>query len=328
MDDVRNTHIPESRLLLFRLWQHRGKGRGMRQGMGMGTGTGNRFSPELRQRLWCAARNEITEHMIYQHVAGRMQSGTNREVLERIAAQEKGHYEQWRAILGEDVAPSWWKVRLYSMLARFFGLSFSLRLMEKGESLSGKVYGEIGKDIPEALAVMEDEQRHEQELLGLINEKMLQYVSSFVLGLNDALVELTGALAGLTLALQETRLIASVGLITGIAAALSMSAAEYLSTKEEKGKNALQAGAITGITYLITVILLILPYFFVSNAVIALLITIFIALIIIFLFTFYTSVARRLPFGRRFLEMAAISLGVATVNFFIGFAVKQTFGVE
>jgi len=153
-------------------------------------------------------------------------------------------------------------------------------------------------------------------------------VSSFVLGLNDALVELTGALAGLTLALRETHLIAAVGLITGIAAALSMSAAEYLSTKEEEGKNALQAGTITGIAYLVTVILLILPYFFISNALLALSITLIIALIIIFLFTFYTSVARRLPFGRRFLEMAAISLGVATVNFFIGFAVKQAFGVE
>jgi len=266
--------------------------------------------------------------MIYQRVAGHMCPGPNREVLERIASQEKNHYERWREMLGEDVAPSRWKVRFYAALARFLGLSFSLRMMEKGESLAEQVYEEIGKDIPEALSVMEDEQKHEQELLGLINERMLQYVSSFVLGLNDALVELTGALAGLTLALQETRLIASVGLITGIAAALSMSAAEYLSSKEEEGKNALQAGVITGITYLITVILLILPYFFVSNAVIALLITLVIALIIIFLFTFYTSVARRLPFGRRFLEMAAISLGVATVNFFIGFAVKQMFGVE
>ena len=55
-----------------------------------------------------------------------------------------------------------------------------------------------------------------------------------VLGLNDALVELTGVLAGLTLALRETRLIAMAGLITGIAASLSMAASEYLSTKTEE----------------------------------------------------------------------------------------------
>ena len=325
---MRNAHLRESRPLWFHPQQHRGGGRGMGQGMGMGMGMRKNFPPQLQHKLRNAARNEITEHMIYRRVAGRMRHGSNREILERIAAQEKNHYEQWRAMLGEDVAPSWWKVRLFSLLARFLGLSFSLRLMEKGESLAGQVYGEIGKDIPEALEVMEDEQRHEQELLGLINERVLQYVSSFVLGLNDALVELTGALAGLTLALRETHLIATVGLITGIAAALSMSAAEYLSTKEEKGKNALQAGAMTGVAYLITVILLIMPYFFISNAIAALCATLAIALIIIFCFTFYISVARRIPFGQRFLEMAAISMGVATINFFIGFAVKQWFGIE
>ena len=60
-----------------------------------------------------------------------------------------------------------------------------------------------------------------------------RYTGSIVLGLNDALVELTGALAGLTLALQDTKLIALTGSITGIAAALSMGASEYLSTKSE-----------------------------------------------------------------------------------------------
>ena len=43
-----------------------------------------------------------------------------------------------------------------------------------------------------------------------------------VLGMNDAMVEMTGTLAGLTLAMQNTRLIALSGLITGIAATLSM----------------------------------------------------------------------------------------------------------
>lgn len=317
MDIIRSIHGTESRLLSFHLRQR------YRGGSGDGI-----VSPQLRRRLRCAARNEITEHMIYRRVASRLRHGRNRDVLENIATQEKSHYEQWRKMLGEDVAPSRWKVWLYSLLARFLGLSFSLRLMERGESLAEEVYGEIGKEVPEALAVMEDEQRHEQELLGLINERVLQYVSSFVLGLNDALVELTGALAGLTLALQNTRLIASVGLITGIAAALSMSAAEYLSTKEEEGKNALQAGIMTGIAYFITVVLLILPYFLLANAVTALLVTLVVALLIILLFTFYTSVARRLSFRKRFVEMAAISLGVALLNFFIGFGVKQVFGVE
>lgn len=66
----------------------------------------------------------------------------------------------------------------------------------------------------------------------------LSYMSSVVLGLNDALVEFTGALAGFTLALNEPRLVALTGSITGVAAALSMAASEYLSTKSDAtGRN-------------------------------------------------------------------------------------------
>ena len=57
-----------------------------------------------------------------------------------------------------------------------------------------------------AQKIAEDEERHEQKLLAILDEERLQYVGSMVLGLNDALVELTGTLAGLTLALQNTKL--------------------------------------------------------------------------------------------------------------------------
>jgi VIT1/CCC1 family predicted Fe2+/Mn2+ transporter len=56
----------------------------------------------------------------------------------------------------------------------------------------------------------------------MIEEERLEYVGAMILGLNDALVELSGSLAGFTLALQDSKLVAMVGMITGIAAALSM----------------------------------------------------------------------------------------------------------
>ncbi len=282
----------------------------------------------LRSRVRVAARNEITEYHIYRRIAARTKHAGNRAILEKIAEQEKWHYAHWTALLDEDVAPSHWRIRWYSFLASVFGLSFALRLMERGEEMAQQAYAKIGEEDRGALAIMEDEQKHERELLGLIDERFLQYVSSFVLGLNDALVELTGALAGLTLALADTRLIAMVGLITGIAAAMSMAAAEYLSTQEEEGKNAMQAGVMTGISYLITVVLLISPYFFVANPFEALGATLIVAILIVFLFTFYTSVAKGTSFRTRFLQMALISLTVALVNFGIGFAVRQAFGID
>ncbi len=94
-----------------------------------------------------------------------------------------------------------------------------------------------------------DEQHHEEKLIEMIDEERLQYMGSVVLGLNDALVEFTGALAGFTLALNDTKLIALTGSITGIAAALSMASSEYLSTKSEKthNKRPVKAAIYTGI---------------------------------------------------------------------------------
>lgn len=286
------------------------------------------LAPDLRAKLRKAARNEITEHYIYLAVAARTRDAHNREVIQKIAAEERGHYERWRGLLGEDIRPQRWKVWMYATVASILGLSFTLRFMEKGESLAQHFYDDLASAVPDAAAVIQDEQRHEGELLSLIDEEFLQFVSSFVLGINDALVELTGALAGLTLALSNSRLIATVGFITGIAASLSMASAQYLSTKEEQGKSAAKAGVLTGISYIITVILLILPFLLIPSAIIALPVTLLIAVLIIFLFTFYVSVAKQQPFKPRFLEMAGISLSVAAVNFGIGFLVKKYFGVD
>ena len=124
---------------------------------------------------------------------------------------------------------------------------------------------------------MQDEESHERQLISLIREDRLNYVGSMVLGLNDALVELTGTLAGLTFAFQNTQLIALSGMITGIAASLSMAVSEYLSTRTEGGKDALTSSLYTGTAYIITVFLLILPYLFVSNYLVCLGITLVVA---------------------------------------------------
>ena len=81
---------------------------------------------------------------------------------------------------------------------------------------------QLKKEIPEVSAIIEDEKKHEAELIGMLDEDRLNYVGAMVLGLNDALVELTGTIAGLTFVLANTTMIALAGIITGIAATLSM----------------------------------------------------------------------------------------------------------
>lgn len=284
----------------------------------------------LHKMLLKAQVDEITEYHIYLGLAACEKDPSNRKVLERMAADEMEHYEHWRKHTGKSVKPSMLRVRLFRFMAAFFGLTFTVKMMEKGELLAQRNYGNIGKSLPEAIRIMREEKEHESELLRMLDEERLRYAGSIVLGLNDALVELTGALAGLTLALQNSRLIAVTGLITGIAASLSMSASEYLSTRTEEGhgRQAGKAALYTGIAYVLTVALLITPFLTLDNPFLSLGISLGFALLIILLFTFYLSVAKEVPFTVRFLEMAGLSLSVAAVSFGIGYLVKHFMNVE
>jgi VIT1/CCC1 family predicted Fe2+/Mn2+ transporter len=203
--------------------------------------------------------------------------------------------------------------------------------MERGEESAQKTYGTVLQLDAEVQRIIDDEDAHEHQLIDMIHEEHLQYVGSVVLGLNDALVELTGALAGLTFALQNTRLIALAGLITGIAASFSMAASEFLSTRTEGGESAETAGKsalYTGMAYIVTVILLVLPYLLIGQYLICLVTTVAIAIAIIFVFNYYISVAKDYSFRKRFFEMAGLSLGVAILSFGIGYVIRIFLGVE
>lgn len=288
----------------------------------------SQLTPEQLEDVQTFQKNEITEYHIYQRIAKRVKKD-NADVLMDIAEDELRHYHFWKEYSGKEVRPNRWKVFKFYWITRIFGLTFGIKLMENGEAGAQEKYNQALNYIPEAKSIVDDEDAHEEELIGMIREKSLDYVGSIVLGLNDALVELTGALAGLTLALQNTRLIAIAGLITGIAASFSMGASEYLSNKSEGNhQQALPSALYTGVAYIITVFILILPYLLVDNYFVCLALTLLLAVLIIFFFNYYISVAKDLNFKKRFLEMALLSLGVAAFTFGISYFIRMFFGVE
>lgn len=163
----------------------------------------------------------------------------------------------------------------------------------------------------------------------MIDEERLGYIGSIVLGLNDSLVELTGSLAGFTLSLQNTRLIGTAGLITGIAAALSMSSSEYLSQKSERGTGSpVRASLYTGTAYLLTVVVLVIPYFIFVDYYLTLATAIAETILIILVFMFFLSVVRELPFRKTVLQMLIITLGVTGITFTIGWVVKTFLNLQ
>jgi VIT1/CCC1 family predicted Fe2+/Mn2+ transporter len=274
-------------------------------------------------------RIEITEYHIYKRLAKSIKDPENSKILDQIADDELRHYNDWKEYTQREIKPNMWDVWKYYLISRIFGFTFGIKLMERGEEKAQENYSKLKGKIPNIDKWIHEEEIHEQKLLGMLDEERLRYAGSVVLGLNDALVELTGALAGLTLALQNVKLIALSGLITGIAASLSMAASEYLATRsEDTDKHPVRAAIYTGIAYIITVTLLVLPYLLFDNYILDLIITLTVGVLIIAVFNYYISVAKDEPFRKSFLEMAGLSLGVATFSFIIGYFIRQWLGVD
>ncbi|WP_418992412.1 VIT1/CCC1 transporter family protein [Alistipes sp.] len=281
------------------------------------------------KNLLALQRDEITLCETYRRLARSEKDAGRQAVFVRLLQDEIRHCDALRSHTGCEVAPDVKRVVRYVWTGRMLGPAFVARQMERREKGTELGYARYCKGA-EFVQIGLDERRHGEELTRLAAGVRLSYMSSVVLGLNDALVEFTGALAGFTLALNDPRLVALTGGITGIAAALSMSASEYLSTKtDRKGeKHPLRAAGCTGAAYILTVGILIAPYLIFSDALVALGVMLAAALLVIALFNYYYAVVRRESFRRRFLEMAILSFGIAGISFLIGYLLKLIVGVD
>lgn len=290
------------------------------------------MNEEQLKRVIKFQKDEMTGYAIYGKLASLIKDPHNSKVIHEMATSEMRHYHFWKKISKTDIKPNHFKVFFAVLMARVLGVTFTIKLLEKDEAAGAAEYAEFDAVVPGAAQLGKDEEEHEASLTGMIQEDFLSYMGSIVLGLNDALVELTGTLAGLTLALQTGRLVVISGLVTGIAASFSMAASEYLSARADNNPKALRSALYTGFAYIVTVILLILPYLLIpqqdKGIYISLGVTLIIAVLIIFGFNFYISVAKDLSFKRRFLEMFLISMGVAVLSFGVGLVVRAAFGVE
>lgn len=275
-------------------------------------------------------QNEINEYHVYLNLTKFVKKEDDKKVLMDIAKEELMHSKTLEKYTHKNLKPQKLKVFKFFILSVIFGYTFVIKIMEGGEKNAEYIYSKIVEEIPDAKKIAFEEDEHENKLIAILDEDRLKYIGSMVLGLSDALVEISGTLAGLSFALQNNKLVALSGIITGISATLSMASSEYLSAKSDGDKNAFKSSLYTGIIYLITVSFLITPYLIFSDdkCVYALITMIFIVVFIIFIFTYYVSVAKSIPFGNRFFEMVSISLTVAGISFFIGILVKNFLGID
>ena len=286
-----------------------------------------------REEILYLQRMEATEAVVYRRLADRHKDEEAKKILREIAVEEERHEQILAEITGEQVKARRLMATIHLFFSRIFGLTFAIRWMERAERDISAAYRRLGLN-----DLADEEDSHEERLADLLSEKRLEHTGSIVLGMSDALIELTGALAGLTFALQSMELVALAGLVTGIAAAFSMGASEFLSKRaEEDGGSPKTAAMFTWAAYLITVLLLVAPYLIIQpdgptlwgleSYEFALCCTFAIGLLIVAVFNFYVSVVEVQSFKHRFFEMTAILVVVSLISYGIGLGLRSWLGV-
>ncbi len=301
------------------------------------------------------ATNELTEHVVYHKLARAEKDPANREALERLSAQEKTHYEFWKTLLvetsgnggtdhiaaaraaattaAERIRPRWYTVWGISFFRFIFGVTFTTKLLETHENGAVKNYESILSSIPAShrarfLEIIEDEKSHERALIAQLKEKRVSYIGFIVLGLADAIVEITGVHAGF-LGVTGSTLIAGVsGVIVGFAAAISMGSAGYLQAKQDPEKSALLSGFLTWVSYFCSVILLALPYFLIRTMITAFIVSTSVGIVLVAGFTFYGAVVFDRTFWREFGETVGLMLGTALATYILGTIVGNVFHIH
>lgn len=275
-------------------------------------------------------QNEINDHTIYKTLVSYQSDETNKKIFEKIAKEEKSHYDFWVKITKKEIAPQRFVVLWFIFLVKVFGTSFALKTLEKREAGAEEYYKELFEIYPESRKIYKQETEHEFELIDMLNDKKLLYAGAIVLGMNDALVELTGTLSGIALAFDKSLTVGLTGLIMGIAASLSMAGSAYFEAKENPSDdiNPLIYSLYTGVSYILTTTILVAPFFIFETMVYSLIMMFISAFLAIISYNFYISVAKDLSFSKRVIQMSAITFGVALISFGIGYLVKFYFGIE
>ena len=288
------------------------------------------FDKQNLKKALIQQQNEINDHTIYKILASYQNDENNKNIFEKIAKEEKFHYDFWVKITNQEMKAQKFVVLWFVFLVKVFGTSFALKSLEKREASAEEFYKELFEIYPESQRIYKQETEHEFELIERLNDKKLLYAGAIVLGMNDALVELTGTLSGIALAFDKSLVVGLTGLIMGIAASLSMAGSAYFEAKENPSEDIkpLTYSLYTGVSYILTTALLVVPFFIFETMTFSLIMMFICAFIAIVSYNFYISVAKDLNFTTRVIQMSAITFGVALISFGIGYIVKFYFGIE
>ncbi len=281
------------------------------------------------------AMDEFADYVIYKELSKREKNENYKMTLEKLAEIEKTHFEFWKSLSHNNfvVRISSIKVFILYVFRIIFGLTFTLKLFERHEKETIKAYEYILPKLKEEdkqvlLKIIKDEKEHESYFMSQINESVVKYMSFVVLGLADAIIEITGVHAGFLGVTSSTLIAGIAGLVVGFAASISMASAAYLQAKHGASFKPLTSATITGTSYLGAVSFLALPYFFITEMLMAFLSSLSFAIIMIAIFTTYGAVLREESITKEFVTGFSLTIGTAFAAFLFGEALGRLFGIH
>lgn len=290
---------------------------------------------ELKEQIRKFCEDELTDSAIYEALAEREKDPKKRDILLKMSQEEKMHYDFWKDLLGEEcsVRGLGRKVLRMVFMRKLLGLTFTSLYLERHEEEVVESYERIEKAIPQEKAeflrkIIEDEKKHEKETVSGIDESIVKYMSFIILGLADAIVEINGVHAGFLGVTESTIVTGIAGLVVGLSAAISMASAAYLQAKHESGKSPRTSALMTGISYLLAVVALALPYFIIRHMLSAFAVSVSLGVAMIAGFTYYASVLQEKEFLREFLESTALMMGTALASYLFGDVLGTFFGIR
>src|SRR3989449_7326095 len=292
------------------------------------------LSPDLVKLAAKSARDEYTDGAVYQMLSRHEKNQSFKKALEDLARGEQSHYEFWKAYT-PDTAVKVNRLKVYfTLLLRLtLGLTFTMKFLERHEDALHERYRQMVKNIPPAdkarfEAMMEEEEHQESYLMGEIHEGRVKYMSFIVLGLADAVVEISGIHAGSLGIYGRTELAGLAGIIAGLAASIAMASAAYAQAKQGFQGSAKWSAIYTGVSYMITAVFLALPYFLTRNMAVALGASLVIGVILVATMTYYDTVISARHFKRQFGEIAGIILAASLALFLVGTLVREYLGIR
>lgn len=290
--------------------------------------------PETLRLVHSYCKDEFTDCTVYRELAKREKNADRKQVLEQLSAKELEHYEFWsKHAQGYQPKVSPLLLRGVVLLRTLFGLTFTLKFLERTEHKTIAGYKDFllripRDDKPTLESIIRDEEEHERYFISQINEGVVQYMSFIVLGLADAIVEITGVHAGF-LGVTSSTLIAGIsGLVVGFAAAISMASAAYLQAKHDPTRSPMTSAISTGIAYIGAVALLALPYFLTHDMLFAFGGSVTLALALTAAFTFYGAILTERMFTKEFAVSVALTLGTALGAYLFGELLGRIFGIR